>query len=244
MDYSRYSEPVVLKNYSDPRPREPHIPLPDTSFDAKEARSRAMTGVFPSFVFVGVFGIFFAWLPLWVLGWVFNLSNKQLAGTWAVVFVIGVVYVWLEFRRETQRWLTKLANQADATILYMQSRVPASVQVDSAAEPVIHARPVQGGYSAREKKVARLAYWIRRAIENKGNADKKPGPRLMRNDWGEYHVTIPVTQEQVDQPQQQADYSELVDLGFLVLDKGRYRIKDLTWTVEQAAELLAEALRG
>lgn len=242
-DISRYSEPVIWKTYSDVRPAERGVPMPDTSFDAHEASRRALVGMIPALIFVGVVGGVFSWLPLAVVvvGWL-HLGVKELFGVWTILLLVGLVYVWRVFHTETQKWLAKLEDQADAAILYMQSRVPASVQVDSEAAPVIHARPVQGGYTAREYKVARLAYWVKRAIENKGNTDGKPGPRLMRHNQGEYSVTIPVTREQVDQKQQQADYTELVNLGFLALNKNKYQIKDSTWTIDQAAELLEEAL--
>lgn len=244
-DISRYTEPVVFRNYSDPRPVERGVPMPDTSFDAHEASRRALVGMAPALIFVGVVGGVFSWLPLAavMVGWL-HLGVKELFTVWAVLLAAGLVYVWRVFNGETQKWLTKLEEQADAAILYMQSRVPASVQVDGDAEPVIHARPVQGGYTPRQYKTARLAYWVRRAIENKDNADGKPGPRLMRHNQGEYSITIPITQEQVDQNQQQADYAELVSLGFLTMDKGKYRIKDVAWTVAQAADLLEEALGG
>lgn len=242
MDYSQYSEPVVWRQYRDNPQPEPRMHTPDTSLDAQEIRRLAGVGALPALGYaVGL--VVFSPIPISALVWLVQWPWQTGMAGWILMLIIAVYITTRRFDVQTQHWLNQLDRQVDATINYMESKTPPRVEVSSEAAPIIQGRPVMPRYDKHTKKVIRLAYWVRRAIENKDGKDGKPGPRLMRHDLGEYSVIIKPTGEEVDQETQRADYAELVRLKFLVLEGKGYKIADPTWTLEQAAALLEKALQ-
>lgn len=232
-DISRYSEPVVWRQWSDPAPPAPRIELPDTSLDASEIRRLALVGTAPTLAFVGVFGGALSWLPLAVLGWVFGLGIKQIAALWAVFLTVGLVYVWRVFHTETQHWLSRLDEQVAATIAVMEQRAGPRVAV-SEQPAVVNVRPVAPDWTPAQKRVHRLTFWALRAMTDAS---------IIRHDTGEPRtLTVPATGERVGQKEQLDDYAALARMGILAKTTRGWQLATPKWTEDEVLDRLEASL--
>lgn len=244
MDYTpSSSSPVVWRQYHDPAPTEPRVSYHHEDF-ADKVGALAREGALPAIVGLAVIGIVLLPVPLAIIVAALGGGWQAMVIAWFSLMMVGVMFVCLLWYNEGQYWLGMYGDRVQAMTGYVAAKTPVRVQANPSAPPVIVAQRVEPTYGIEDKKVIRLAYWVRRAVENHGNRDGKPGPRLMRHDLGEYSVIIPETGEEVTQKIQQADYAELVNvMGLLVLERGHYQIADPKWTMEQATEKLIEALK-
>lgn len=242
-DIIRYPEPVVLKQYRDYPPHEPRLSTPDTTIDAGEIERLARAAIAPAIAGM-VFIVAVSPVLLGVLALAFSWAWQVVLVTWVILVTGGAIGSFAHYYRETKWWIDRRDEQVHAGILYMESKVPPRVEVERTGPPIIYARPVAPRYSPEAKHEMRLAYWVRRAVENKDGKDGKPGPRIMRHDRGEYSVIIKETGEEVDQKTQETDYAALVKLNLLTKTTKGYQIADPTWTIADAAAVLKKALRA
>lgn len=233
-DISRYSEPVVWRQWSDPTPAAPRLELPDTSLDAAEIRRLALVGTAPTLAFVGVFGGVFAWLPLAALGWALGLSMQAILLAWAGLLTAGLVYVWRVFHAETQHWLSRLDEQVAATIAVMEQRAGPRVAVEGERVNVVTARPVAPDWTPAQRRVHRLTFWALRA---------RSDASIIRHDTGEPRsLTVTVTGERVGQKEQLEDYAALARMGILTKTTRGWQLANPTWTADDVLDRLEASL--
>ena len=233
-DISRYSEPVVWRQWSDPTPAPPRLDLPDTSLDAAEIRRLALVGTAPTLAFVGVFGGVFAWFPLAALGWALGLPFKAVLLLWTVLVSAGLVYVWRVFHAETQHWLSRLDEQVAATIAVMEQRAGPRVAVDSERVAVVTGRPVAADWTPAQKRVHRLTFWALRAMTDAS---------IIRHDTGEARtLTVTVTGEKVGQKEQLEDYTTLARIGVLTKTTRGWQLANPRWTQDDILDRLEASL--
>jgi membrane protein implicated in regulation of membrane protease activity len=233
-DISRYSEPVVWRQWSDPTPAASRLDLPDTSLDAAEIRRLAVVGTAPTLAFVGVFGGVFSWIPLAALGWALHLPMQWLTVTWAALLTAGLVYVWRVFHAETQHWLSRLDEQVAATIAVMEQRAGPRVVVGDAPAPVVQVRPVQEEWTPAQKRMHRLTFWALRAVKDAS---------VIRHDTGEpRHLTVRATGERVGQKEQLEDYAALARMKILTKTSRGWQLANPAWTEDDVLDRLEASI--